>query len=141
MSAAIPPSSADNAFTWRVRVYYEDTDASGVVYHARYLTYFERARTEWLRSMGFGQTALAAELGAVFTVASASVAFRQPARLDDELAVTATVARIRRASLAFEQVIHRGADVIATGSFRVGCVDAVDYRPRAIPNTLVQELS
>lgn len=141
MSAPAPANNANHAFTWPLRVYYEDTDAGGVVYHARYLHYFERARTEWLRALGFGQAALAAELGAIFTVAKAEVTFRCPARLDDELMVTAAVNRVRPASLMFEQEIRRHADVIATGSFRVGCVDANGYRPRSIPKILVQELS
>lgn len=141
MPVASPASTADDAFAWPVRVYYEDTDASGVVYHARYLAYFERARTEWLRSLGLGQTELAAELGVAFTVATASIAFRNPARLDDELTVTAGVTRVRRASLGFEQVISRGATVLTEGSFRVGCINAADYRPRALPDSLIQELS
>lgn len=141
MSAGHGPHGSDSAFTWRVRVYYEDTDAGGVVYHARYLSYFERARTEWLRALGFNQAALAGELGVLFTAAGASVAFRRPAQLDDELTIGVAIGRVRRASLAFEQVITRGRTEIVAGSFRVGCVDAMNYRPRAIPDTLVQELS
>lgn len=129
------------SFVWPIRVYYEDTDAGGVVYHARYLHYFERARTEWLRSLGFGQAAVADKWSVLFTVANADVVFRRPARLDDELMVTCEMGRIRRASMMFEQTIRMGDNVIATGSFRVGCVDTTNYRPSAIPQSLVQELT
>lgn len=140
MSTMFASNAMAADFCWPIRVYYEDTDAGGVVYHARYLHYFERARTEWLRAFGFDQAVLANELGAAFTVANANVVYRRPARLDNELMVTVVVSRIRPASLQFEQVIRREDVVLATGSFRIGCVDAVSYRPRAIPETLVQEL-
>ncbi|HUS23487.1 MAG TPA: tol-pal system-associated acyl-CoA thioesterase [Candidatus Binatia bacterium] len=123
-------------FRWPVRAYYEDTDASGVVYHASYLHYFERARTEWLRAMGFSQHSLNQRLSVVFTVANLSVDYLRPARLDDELVVTVTVEHMRRASLQFSQVLHRSADAgtpLARARVRVGCVDVATFRPCALP--------
>ncbi|MEQ8797750.1 MAG: tol-pal system-associated acyl-CoA thioesterase [Salinisphaeraceae bacterium] len=126
-------------FEWPVRVYYEDTDASGVVYHANYLRYFERARTEWLRALGYDQARLAMELGAVFTVVSATLAFRRPARLDDRLTVDVVVSEVRRASLSFEQTLRREREHVASGQFRVACVDAQGFRPRAVPSVIVAD--
>lgn len=126
-------------FTWPVRVYYEDTDASGVVYHAQYLKYFERARTEWLRAMGFSQHAMRGRLEVVFTVANLQVDFLRPARLDDDLRVTVTVADLRRASLHFEQTLARKGDgaLLSRAAVRVGCVDTAAFRPCALPDELV----
>ncbi len=122
-------------FEFPVRVYYEDTDASGVVYHANYLRWFERARTEWLRTLQLGQERLREELGAVFTVASMEIVYRRPARLDDLLQVETRVASIKRASLVFEQSLLRSADaeLLATVAVRIGCVSFADFRPIAIP--------
>lgn len=126
-------------FEWPVRVYYEDTDASGVVYHANYLRYFERARTEWLRALGYDQARLAAELGVVFTVVSATLAFRRPARLDDMLTADVVISEVRRASLGFEQTLRREREHVASGQFRVACVDAQGFRPRAVPSVIVAD--
>ena len=126
-----------------LRVYYEDTDASGVVYHASYLRFFERARTEWLRAQGFGQDALLREFALAFTVASLQIDFRRPARLDDELRVGTQVREPRRASLVFEQTLHRLADeaLIARCSVRVACVAAADFRPLPLPAELLARLA
>ncbi|MDT0635655.1 tol-pal system-associated acyl-CoA thioesterase [Spectribacter hydrogenoxidans] len=126
-------------FEWPIRVYYEDTDASGVVYHANYLRYFERARTEWLRALGFDQARLATELGAVFTVVSATLAFRRPARLDDRLIADVVVSEVRRASLSFEQTLRREREYVASGQFRIACVDTQGFRPRAVPSVIVAD--
>ncbi|MDT0617410.1 tol-pal system-associated acyl-CoA thioesterase [Salinisphaera sp. P385] len=126
-------------FEWPIRVYYEDTDASGVVYHANYLRYFERARTEWLRALGYDQASLAAELGVVFTVVSATLAFRRPARLDDMLIADVVISEVRRASLSFEQTLRREREHVASGQFRVACVDAHGFRPRAVPSVIVAD--
>ncbi len=126
-------------FEWPIRVYYEDTDASGVVYHANYLRYFERARTEWLRALGYDQARLAAELGVVFTVVSATLAFRRPARLDDMLTAEVVISEVRRASLSFEQTLRREREHVASGHFRVACVDAQGFRPRAVPSVVVAD--
>ncbi|HEY1078075.1 MAG TPA: tol-pal system-associated acyl-CoA thioesterase [Fontimonas sp.] len=122
-------------FEWPIRVYYEDTDASGVAYHANYLRWFERARTEWLRTLELGQERLRDELGVVFTVAGLDIVYRRPARLDDRLQVQTRVASIKRASLVFEQRLLRSADgeLLATVSVRIGCVGYADFRPVALP--------
>lgn len=126
------------AFVWPLRVYYEDTDASGVAYHANYLRWFERARTEWLRSLGFEQARLHDELGVVFTVASLEIRYRRPARLDDEVRVEVRVPLVRHASLQFEQRLLRVADreLLAELGAKVGCVDAAGFRPAAVPEVL-----
>ena len=134
---------ANSPFTWAVRVYYEDTDVSGVVYHANYLRFFERARTEWLRALGFDQERLMQEQKIAFTVASLAVDFRIPARLDDELAVSVEVIRCGRASMQLKQEMHSmTADkpLISTLSCRVGCVDAVNFRPTAMPELITKEV-
>ncbi|HUR41235.1 MAG TPA: tol-pal system-associated acyl-CoA thioesterase [Verrucomicrobiae bacterium] len=128
-------------FYWPVRAYYEDTDASGVVYHAVYLKYFERARTEWLRAMGFGQQSLRGRLDVVFTVANLSVDYLRPARLDDDLEVTVVVAEMRRASLHFKQVLTRRGErdtPLARATVRVGAVDVGTFRPCALPDEFVE---
>jgi len=129
-------------FQWPVRVYYEDTDASGVAYHAAYVRYFERARTEWLREQGFSQHELHDRLGVVFTVANLEVDFLRPARLDDELSVTVSVEQVRGASLTFRQAATRKGDdaPLARAHVRVGCVDAATFRPCALPRAFVEQL-
>ncbi|MFT4047134.1 MAG: tol-pal system-associated acyl-CoA thioesterase [Solimonas sp.] len=124
------------------RVYYEDTDASGVVYHANYLRWFERARTEWLRALGLGQEALMRELGVAFTVAGMEIEFRRPARLDDVLEVRTTVPLRRRASIVFDQVLHRARDGewLARAKVRVGCVGGATFQPMALPEALRQAI-
>lgn len=118
-----------------VRVYYEDTDASGVAYHANYLRWFERARTEWLRGRGYGQENLRLDAGVAFTVSSLEIEYRKPARLDDELRVQTRIAELRRASLIFEQVLLRvgGGETLTTARVRIACVDAATFRPKALP--------
>jgi len=130
-------------FTFPVRVYYEDTDASRVVYHAAYVKYFERARTEWLRAMGFSQHALHDELGVVFTVANIELDFLRPARLDDELLVAVGVEQARRASITFRQELHRkgeGGAPLARARVRVGCVHYETFRPCPLPETFMNHL-
>jgi acyl-CoA thioester hydrolase len=131
-------------FYWPVRVYYEDTDASRVVYHAAYVRSFERARTEWLRALGFSQHALHDELGVVFTVANLELDFLRPGRLDDELQVAVTVDRIRGASLTFRQELFRKGEAetpLARARVRVGCVDVATFRPCALPTAFVNHLN
>lgn len=123
-------------FAWPIRVYYEDTDASGVVYHARYLHWFERARSEWLRARGLSHQQMAAAFGAVFTVASIDIRYRQPARLDEALIATVAIAQQGRASLLFEQRLHRLDELqnpLTTALVKVACVDASSFKPRAWP--------
>jgi acyl-CoA thioester hydrolase len=123
-----------NEFSWRARVYWEDTDGGGVVYYANYLKFMERARTEWLRALGHSQAELAEEFGFVFAVVEVKVNYRRPARLDDELTVTCLPVPEGRASIRFKQVIRKGADTLADGEVRVACVDAKSFRPRALPD-------
>ena len=132
MSVALAP-----AFSWRTRVYWEDTDAGGVVYHAGYLRFMERARTEWMRALGMGQQALRESQGVVFVVRELSIAYDKPARLDDELDATVRVARLRSASIEVAQDVLRVADgvTLARATVRVACVDAQHWMPCRIPAT------
>ena len=145
-------------FSWRARVYWEDTDGGAVVYYANYLRFLERARTEWLRALGFSQQALAREPGIVFTVVGVKIDYRAPARLDDELLVTCEPQSDRAASLEFVQRVIRpsspsaaalratadsSADesfeehaLLATAEVRVACVDARSFRPQRLPESL-----
>ena len=124
-------------FAHRCRVYYEDTDAGGIVYYVNYLKFMERARTERLRSLGFAQSQLAGE-DLLFVVHSAEARYHAPARLDDELLISADVIELNRASLRFRQQVRRAADnlLLCEGQFLVACVRADSLRPRAIPDAL-----
>jgi len=135
MSAAAE-TGTDRVVRLPVRVYYEDTDAGGVVYYANYLKYLERARTEWLRAAGFGQAHLAAQRNLVFAVRSLQIDYRAPARLDDELDVEARVARVGRASVDFAQSVRRDGALLCAARVRVACLDASGFRPAALPPDL-----
>ncbi len=131
-------------FFWPVRVYYEDTDAGGVVYYANYLKFFERARTERLRALGFEQDQLRVRDGILFAVKSMQIDYLRPARFNDALMVTAEIGAIRRASLRFEQAVSRGApgeERLCTASIRIVCLSAHGLRPVAIPDHLLQRIS
>jgi len=134
--------SAGSVFVFPARVYYEDTDASGVVYHANYLRWFERARTEWLRALGLGQEQLMRQLAVAFTVANIEIDFRAPARLDDALEVHTAVPLMRRASIVFEQTLYRAGEsqLLARAKVRVGCVSSTDFRPMPLPEALEQAI-
>lgn len=119
-------------FIWPVRVYYEDTDAGGIVYYANYLKFFERARTEWLRALAIGQHALLQEHDAMFVVKSVSADYHAPARLDDELKLTLRIEKLGRASVLFVQQAWCGEQLLNSARVKIGCVDAA-LRPRAIP--------
>lgn len=121
-------------FSWPVRVYYEDTDAGGIVYYANYLKFFERARTEWLRATGIGQQALIDEHGAGFVVRSVQIDYHAAARLDDELLLTLSITKLGRASVLFSQQALRGQQLLASAHVKVGCVDLTSLRARAIPD-------
>ena len=129
------------AFRWKVRVYYEDTDLGGVVYHANYLKFMERARTEWLRSLGFEQDALRDHHGVLFVVVDADLHFRRPARFNDELTVSAEVKKRTAASLTLHQVVQ-GPDgtELCSGDIRVACIDADTFRPRPLPDEIQREM-
>lgn len=126
-------------FIWNVRVYYEDTDAGGIVYYANYLKFFERARTEWLRAIGVGQHALLAEHDAMFVVKSVSADYHAPAKLDDVLKLTLRIEKMGRASLLFVQEAWCGEQLLNTARVKVGCVDAA-LRPRAVPAEVAAKL-
>ncbi|MEP6609049.1 MAG: tol-pal system-associated acyl-CoA thioesterase [Burkholderiaceae bacterium] len=123
-------------FIWTIRVYYEDTDTGGIVYYANYLKFFERARTEWLRSIGFDQQKMAEELAVRFVIARVECDFRLPARLDDVIDVDVRVARAGGASMVFEQAARRGPDVLATVRVRTGCIDSTRFTPVPLPSNL-----
>ena len=127
-------------FTWTVRVYYEDTDTGGVVYYANYLKFFERARTEWLRSAGYEQQVLAAEDGIQFVVARIECDYKRPARLDDVIELDVRVAHAGRASIVFEQTARRGTEVLATARIRAGCVDTRTLAPKAMPKPMLEAM-
>ena len=131
--------TASNEFIWPIRVYYEDTDSGGVVYYANYLKFMERARTEWLRSLGFEQDNLRDQEGALFAVSRVSLDLRRPARFNDALRVSVRVKQRRRASLTLEQEIKGESDdgLLCCGEVKVVCVDAERFRPRAIPKSIL----
>jgi acyl-CoA thioester hydrolase len=129
-------------WSWPVRVYYEDTDAGGVVYHANYLRYLERARTEGLRQLGYSQQQLRDAAGVLFVVVSCSIQFKQPARLDDLLEVRSNVRLTGAASLEFVQDIYRQGDapvLLVTATVRVACLESASYRPSRLPASLRKE--
>jgi acyl-CoA thioester hydrolase len=123
-----------------IRIYYEDTDAGGVVYYANYLKYLERGRTEFLRTLGFEQRQLAAETGLAFAVRSFSAEDLKPAVLDDELAVTTTVEDLGRAQVTFAQSILRADETLLTARVRVACLDLAKGRAAAMPKPLHEKL-
>ena len=128
-------------FSWPVRVYYEDTDAGGVVFYANYLKFFERARTEMLRSFGFEQDQLIAEENIIFVVRSVEVDYLKPARFNEQIEVGAKIIEKKRTSLIFEQVITREQDVLCNGRIRIACLDAESMRPKPIPNAILEQLT
>jgi acyl-CoA thioester hydrolase len=129
-----------SAFDWPVRVYYEDTDAGGIVFYANYLKFFERARTEWLRAAGIAQQALLDAEGAGFVVKSAHLDYHAPARLDDELSIRTTVEKLGRASVQFAQQAWRGETLLTSAIVKVGCVDIASMRPRSLPEHVADKM-
>lgn len=123
-------------FSLPIRVYYEDTDAGGLVYYVNYLKFMERARTEWLRSLGFNQ----ADLDVLFVVTGVQINYVAPAHLDDELKVELQLSERRAASLTFAQKIVRQQQLLCSGTVRVACVNRQSLRPCRLPETLVQTL-
>ncbi len=129
-------SHREPCFVWPVRVYYEDTDSAGVVYYANYLRYFERARTEWLRALGFEQTDLAAWHQIVFVVRSITVEYLLPARFNDELQITVELGAPRASQIVFVQRVLRGMDLLSEAQVRVACVSVLTLKPVRIPKTV-----
>ena len=132
--------AVDGTFRWPARVYWEDTDAGGVVYHARYLAFMERARSEWMRARGWGQELLRARDDLVFVVRAMQIDFRAPARLDDQLEVSVDLIECRGASFAVSQRVLRGDAVLIEAKVRIAALAASSFRPRPIPEPLQSEL-
>lgn len=128
-------------FLWPVRVYYEDTDAGGVVYHSNYLNFLERARTEWLRDLGFEQTIVKDELGVIIVVHSLSINFRKPARFNDWLEVNCVLTNIGRSSIEMVQTIQREGTVLIEANIKAAFVDAASFKPVAIPAVIIQAMT
>jgi acyl-CoA thioester hydrolase len=126
-------------FIWPIRIYYEDTDAGGIVFYANYLKFFERARTEMLRAMGYEQDRLMINPGIVFAVRSVQIDYLKSAKFNEQIEVSAEVILTKRASLTFEQLITRDDDILCTSITRIACLDANTLRPKEIPKIL-QEL-
>ncbi|MFT4190136.1 MAG: tol-pal system-associated acyl-CoA thioesterase [Comamonas sp.] len=142
MSSSPSHGTPSAAFTWPVRIYWEDTDAGGIVFYANYLKYFERARTEWLRARGVAQQALREQAGGMFVVTDCQLRYRLPARLDDRLAITVEPVETGRATLLLRQQAWReGApELLCEGTVRIGWVDALTLRPGRLPASLLQTL-
>jgi len=130
-----PPS-----FSWSVRVYYEDTDLGGVVYYANYLKFLERARTEWLRALGFEQTGLATVDNVMFVVRSISMDFLKPARFDDELEVMVELVETGASRILVAQRVRRGAQALITARVEIACVNTVSFRPVRIPGPVIARI-
>jgi acyl-CoA thioester hydrolase len=127
-------------FVWTCRVYWEDTDAGGIVYYANYFKFMERARTEWLRALGVEQGRLKEEQGLMFVVVDVEAHYRKPARYDDTLLATCAIEASTRASLTFKQEIFRDrldGELLVEGRVRVACLDAVLQRPRPLPESIL----
>ena len=140
------PSPTTPVFVWPLRVYWEDTDAGGVVYYANYLKFFERARTEWLRAAGFGQQSLRDDdKGGQFVVTDAQLKFHHPARLDDQLLVTTWLQKAGRVCMTMGQQVRLGASpggqLLCDASIRIGWVCADNFKPARIPPAIVKALS
>lgn len=137
-----------SSFQWPLRVYWEDTDAGGIVFYANYLKFFERSRTEWLRSLGIEQHTLREQSGGMFVVSETSVRYLQPSRLDDELIVTAKLQEKGRASLIITQQVflknkataESPTTLLCEATIRIGWVDANSLKPARIPTPLLDSL-
>ena len=131
----------EKQFSWPARVYWEDTDGGGVVYYANYLKFLERARTEWLRSLGFVQTEMQKTQGIMFVVSSVNIEYRRPARRDDSLTIHCTREQESAACLRFDQRILRGEELLVTASVRVVSLAAATFRPKRLPAAIVEAMS
>jgi acyl-CoA thioester hydrolase len=128
-------------FHWPVRVYWEDTDAGGVVYYANYLKFMERARSEWLRSQGFEQDELRDEAGVVFVVRRVEIDYLSPARFNEQLDVSVSLHEMGRVSLRVRQELMRGSNCLARADVTLACVDAIRFKPVKMPASLLQALT
>lgn len=128
--------SKHKVFSWPVRVYFQDTDAGGVVYHASYVNFMERSRTEWLRTFGYSNAGLMKELGVVFVVRSLKLDYLKPALLDDMLAVTSQVREVGRSRINIHQTVLRGEEKLVEGEVHLVCVDVDTFKPVSVPDML-----
>ena len=133
-------SNTKQQFDWQVRVYYEDTDSGGVVYHSNYLKYMERARTEWLRHLGFEQTDLKDKLNALFVVHSMQIQFKKPAKFNDLLTITSEFTTIGFGSIVFLQKITLNTQLLTEASVKIACINALTFKPSEIPHQVKQKL-
>lgn len=131
---------AQTNFSWPIRVYYEDTDSGGVVYHANYLNFMERARTEWLRALGFEQTELRSELGILFVVHNMTITFKRPAYFNDMLEIKSQRIKMGHGSMAFLQTITRNNQVLLEATVKLACVDATSFKPVGIPDVIKESM-
>lgn len=138
--SAARPSPAAESFRWPVRVYYEDTDSGGVVYYANYLRYLERARTEWLRSLGFAQRELAAREGIVFVVRSVAIEYLRPSWIDDSLQVTVEPVKVGASLMVVVQRVMRAEELLVSAEVKVACVDARTFKPLRIPQAILARM-
>ena len=129
-----------NTFLWPIRIYYEDTDAGGVVYHTNYVKFMERARTEWLRNLGFEQDELRDKDGVIFAVRSVQADYFLPAKFNDELMVSSKVIKFGKASITIEQEVVRKDTVLCKGVIKVATLDDKSFRPKAMPDSLYEKL-
>lgn len=120
-------------FTHAIRVYYENTDAGGVVYHSQYLNFMERARTEWLRHLGFEQTDLRDQLQVLFVVHSMQIQFKKPAKFNDMLNIHSTLTHMGRGSFECHQTIMREQHILLDAQVKIACVNAISFKPMGIP--------
>ena len=134
-------STAAFAFSHPVRVYWEDTDAGGVVFYANYLKYFERARTEWLRALGFAQHQLQREQGLLFVVTDTTIRYVEPARLDDELSIGVQLDSLSRTRFSLRQAALRGASLLAESRITLACVAVASFRARRLPPPILGALA
>lgn len=126
-------------FRWPVRIYYENTDAGGVVYHSEYLKFFERARTEWLRSLGFEQPELRSQDGVIFVVRSMQIDYVQPARFNELLEVSSKLVELGRSRFVFDQALLRGHEILNRARVEVVCVADAHFKPTALPSMIRQQ--
>jgi len=130
----------NSLFTWQVRVYYEDTDSGGVVYHSNYLKFMERARTEWLRHLGFEQTYLNEAFNVIFVVHSIQIEFKRPAKFNDLLTITNELGKVGHGSFEFLQKIMCNDQLLAQAQVKVACVSMRTFKPVAVPKPLLQKI-
>lgn len=128
-----------NKFVWPVRIYYEDTDGGGVVYHANYLKFFERARTEWLRSLGYDQTELRERNDVLFVVRSIQIKYFLPARFNQLLDVVTRISQLGRCRMVFEQKLQLGDEILTSATVEVACVSGTSFKPAPIPELMRQQ--